>query len=64
MSRVGLNQQRSVCTVARYSLEPFMADAVVARLWMHCQDHIAHGTSRLYHSVLVYMRFTHAALGV
>ena len=31
---VRLNQQRSaamVCAVARYSLEPFMADAVVTR---------------------------------
>ena len=35
-----------------------MADAVVARLWMRCQGHVAHDTSRLYHSVLVSMQFT------
>ena len=35
-----------------------MADAVVARPWMHCQGHVAHGTSRLYHLVLVSTQFT------
>ena len=48
MSSVGLNRQRSaamLCTVASgYTLEPFMADAVVARPWMHYRGHIAHGT--------------------
>ena len=32
-----------------------MADAIVARPQMCCQAHIAHGTSRLYHSVLASM---------
>ena len=40
-----------VWTVARYALESFMAGAVVARLWMCCQGHVAHGTSWLHHSV-------------
>ena len=35
-----------------------MADAVVARPWIHSQDHVAHGTSRLYHLVSVSMQFT------
>ena len=47
-----------VCTVARYMLEPFMAYTVVARSWMCCQGHIAHGTSRLYHLVSVSTWFT------
>ena len=47
------NTAAMACTVARYALEPFMADAVVARPWMCCQGHVAHGTSRLYHSVSV-----------
>ena len=61
MSSIGLDREHSavmVCTVAMYVLEPFMADAVVARPWMHCQDHVAHGTSRLYHLVSVSTRFT------
>ena len=48
---VGLDRQRStvmVLTAARYMLKSFMADIVVARLWMRCQGHVAHGTSRLY----------------
>ena len=28
-----------------------MSDAVVARMWMRCQGHVAHGTSRLHTSV-------------
>ena len=28
-----------------------MPDAVVARMWMRCQGHVAHGTSRLHTSV-------------
>ena len=54
MSSVGLDQQRfttMVLTVARYALKPFMANAAVARPSMHCQGHVAYGTSRLYHSV-------------
>ena len=39
-------------------LEPFVADAIVARPKMCCQGQVAHGTSRLYHSVLVSTRFT------
>ena len=35
------------------TLEPFMAEAIVIRPWMHCQGHVAHGTSRIYHSVSV-----------
>ena len=34
-----------------------MADTVVARPWMHCQGHVAHGTSWLYHSVSVSTQF-------
>ena len=47
---VGLDRQRStamVLTVARYVLKPFKANIVVARLWMCCQGHPAHGTSRI-----------------
>ena len=65
MSSVRLDRQRSaamICTVARYVLEPFMADAVVTRPWMHCWGHIAHGKSWIYHSVLVSMWFTHWGL--
>ena len=39
-----------VRTVARYALEPFVADAIIARPMMHCQ--LAHGTS---HSVSISM---------
>ena len=57
-----------ICTVARYVLVPFMADAVVARPQMCCQGHVAHGTSQLHHSVLVSTQFTQprfsGALGV
>ena len=35
-----------------------MADALVARPRMHCQGHVAHGISRLYHEVEVSTRFT------
>ena len=28
-----------------------MSHAVVARMWMRCQGHVAHGTSRLHTSV-------------
>jgi hypothetical protein len=40
----------------RYVLEPFMTDAVIARPWMHCQGHVAHGTNRLHRLV----RFLHS----
>ena len=70
MSSVGLDRQRSaamIWTVAGYMLEPFMADAVVARPKMHYQGHVAHDTSRLHHSVQS-LRDLHslgpAALGV
>ena len=51
-----------VWTVARYVLEPFMANAIVSRPSMHCHGYITHGTSRLYHPALVSMWFTHRGL--
>ena len=47
ISSVGLDRPCSaamVWIVAKYALEPFMADAVVARPWMRYQGHIAHST--------------------
>ena len=42
---------------SRYVLESSIADATVAKPWMRSQDHVAHVTSRLYHSVSVPTRF-------
>ena len=37
-----------VWTAGMYVLGPFMANAIVAWPWMHCQGHLAHGISRLH----------------
>ena len=39
--------------VARDTLKPFIASAVVATWQMHWYGHVAHGISWLYHSVSV-----------
>ena len=44
---------RGGSVVLRHALKPFIANAVVATWLVRCYGHVAHGTSRLYHSVSV-----------
>ena len=44
--------------VARDTIKPFIASAVVAMWQIRWYGHVAHGISRLYHSVSVSTRFT------
>ena len=48
---------RRVDLVARDTIKPFIASAVVATWQMRWYGHVAHGISRLYHSVSVSTRY-------